>query len=176
MEVVWENGNVENELVEVARFPSSFEASLALGELEEAGISACLANEASSEWMTYLGTHDVGVGLLTSSADAEKARNILEQREQVDEIPDQGEEEAGAEGEDENEVRGPEDWAKRALLSAFAGLFIFPFSLYAIWIVIRHGLLSRRKMVSIRGPLTTLVVAVIGLVINLLFIVGQFFQ
>lgn len=170
---------MDNELVEVARFPSSFEASLALHELEEAGISARLTNEAGAEWMTYLGTQDVGVALVTHSKYAGKARSLLERREQGDTIQDRDEEEDQIESEEEgedNEGNDPRDWARRALLAAFFGLFVFPFSLYAIWIVIRHGLLLKRNMASSGIPLTALVMATVGLVVNLLLIVGQFFR
>lgn len=172
---------MENELVVVARYPSSFEASLALRELEDAGISARLTNEATSEWMNYLGTRDVGVGLLTNAADAEKARTVLEQREEVEQIQDYGSEleEAGEEryAEEEQEApQTPRDWANRALLASIAGFLIFLFSLYAIWLVLHHRLLSKQNMASIRIPLAALLIAVVSLILNAGVLIGQLFQ
>lgn len=166
---------MEDQLIEIARFPSSFEASLVLRELEEAGVSARLTNEASAEWMTQLGTHDVGVGLLISSADAQRARTILEVREQTEQAVHYGEQEEEREQAEQESERGdPREWARRAMVAAVAGILFFPLSLYSIWLICRHGLLSKQVLVNTRGPLIALVIAIVGLAFYAILIFSEF--
>ena len=162
---------MENQLVEVARFPSSFQASLARRELEEAGVSVRLSGEASAEWMTHLGTQDAGVGLLINAVDLDQAREILERHKQFQRVQKDGE---GEEKEDNHRVG--REWAHRALFAAVGGLLFFPLSLYAIWLIIRCGLLSKRNTAPTLVPLTAMVIAIVGLVVPAVFILDLFFR
>ena len=152
---------MQDHLVEIAKFRSPTEASLALGELEEAGISACLTNEASAGFLTHLGTADVGVGLLVADSDVVKAAKLMKGRPPTN-AP--------------QVVDAPQEKLVRAWRASILGIFFFPLSLYSLYLLVRHRLLAADAAVSQSQAVTTLVLTIIGLLIGSFYMIGWLAQ
>ncbi len=151
---------MQDHLVEIAKFRSPTEASLALGELEEAGISACLTNEASAGFLTHLGTADVGVGVLVADSDMVKAVQLLKGRP-----PKNAPEVADA----------PQEKLVRAWRASILGIFFFPLSIYSLYLLVRHRLLAADAAVRQSQAVTALVLTITGLIIGVFYVVGWVF-
>lgn len=72
-------------LVELARFPTSAEASVVRALLECEGIRAELGDEAAASWLWHLGSAIGGVRLLVKREDVERAVDIIGARKRIDE-------------------------------------------------------------------------------------------
>ena len=143
------------ELVTLATFDNSAEASIVRNQLEAAGIRTFLADDATIGMAWHLGVAVGGVKLQVAERDAERA---LAELESLDVAPI-GEDEwrTGASGdrldadaedaddaedeEDENEdtpaTTEADKTVARALDAAVIGLFLLPFQLYSLWLLAR---------------------------------------
>jgi hypothetical protein len=125
-----------DELIELARFPTSEEAALARGHLDAEGIRTELSGEAVAGWLWHLGSAVGGVRLLISATDAERAHEILGEVHALDENEDCGDRSAKAD-DDEGEL--PEDLV-RAWRASLIGFFLLPplLNLYSAWLLISN--------------------------------------
>lgn len=140
------------ELVTLATFDNSAEASIVRNQLEAAGIRTFLADDATIGMAWHLGVAVGGVKLQVAEQDAERA---LAELESLDAAPI-GEDEwrTGASGdrldadaEDEEDEEDEEEdtpatteadkTVARALDAAVIGLFLLPFQLYSLWLLAR---------------------------------------
>jgi len=132
--------DMPDKLVEIARFISAGEASIARNALEVEGIEARLDGEAMATWFWYFGSAIGGVRLWVREDDVEQARQILEAGASRGESADDF---------DEDEVRDleaeasnadlPEDLI-RAWRAALIGVVLLPplLNVYSTWLLIRH--------------------------------------
>jgi len=88
-----------SDLVTVATFDDSVAASLVMNRLKHAGLPAVLARENAVTWFWYLSNAIGGIGVQVNSKDAEAARSLLEQHEQLT-AADAAAAEAGSETEE----------------------------------------------------------------------------
>ena len=149
---------MQNDLVEVAKYRSSIEASWAQDQLEEAGITVRLANKASAAMLTHLGDDDVGVGVLVLRNDAAKAKQLLAEH---------------TDGDDSRVVEQPSETLSRAWRAAILGIVFSPLSVYSLWLLLRHNLLSKDPAIGNRRAYATLALDIVGIGIGLLFLIGS---
>ena len=160
---------MDDQLIKLATFASANEAAVARNALEAAGIPASLDGDATATWLWHFGTALGGVKLFVRSSDADRAHDILSHPgvDAISELPedtyppDDGLEQEEKEDEDEGEPTSPH--ITRAWRAAVIGILFFPplLNLYSMWVLLRHGLLFRRK----GGPANWR--AVTALIVNL---------
>lgn len=75
----------------VGFYPDSFKASLAKGQLESAGIEACLTNEYINDVMPWGTTQDLWVRVVVADEDYRAAMEVLEKTPEGDEAAEKGE-------------------------------------------------------------------------------------
>lgn len=168
---------MSGELVTVATYNTSYEASMAKNCLQAAGVRAILADDITVGMAWHLGNALGGVKLQVQAEDAERAEQIL-----AEVRPETGVETDVAEGGevDEHEAEGrpefmpeepsrpPSNWreenARRAVRCALLGLLLWPLQLYAFWLLM--------KVLVSEEPLTaeSRRLAVIAACINIPFI------
>lgn len=126
-----------DELIELARFPTSEEASIVRGQLESEGIRTELSGEAVAGWLWHFGTAVGGVRLLISAADADRAQVILGAVSAIDETEDFGD--RSFEDVDVDEQELPDDMV-RAWRASLIGLFLLPplLNLFSTWLLVRN--------------------------------------
>ena len=88
-----------SDLVTVATFDDSVSASLVMNRLRHAGLPAVLSQENVVTWFWYLSNAFGGIGVQVNSKDAEAARCLIEQHEQLT-AADAAAAEAGSETEE----------------------------------------------------------------------------
>jgi len=130
--------------VEVASFPTSFEASLAKNLLESNGIASFLGEEAVASWFWQYGPAIKGVRLLVQHEQADAARCVLDaSKDESDECA--AEEAAFWDTEAERAEALPADLL-RAWRAAVIGLVVCPvlLNIYSMWLLCdrcnQHGL------------------------------------
>ncbi len=164
---------MEKVLTEVAKFKSSFEASLAHNRLEEAGIEASLTGQATSHALSYLA--NVGIGLLVARTDVPRAKKLL-----ADVRSDSQDDRTLQDNDDDEfdeDALAAADALRRAGLSAVIGVVVgIPFSIYAVWLLVRYRLLSNDAPGGNRKAVWILVLAMIGLAIGAFTIAAVFFD
>jgi hypothetical protein len=92
--------DTSSDLVTVASFDDSVSASLVMNRLKHAGLPAVLTHENAVTWFWYLSNAIGGIGVQVNSKDAEAARCLIEQHEQLT-AADAATAEAGSEAEAE---------------------------------------------------------------------------
>ena len=92
------------DLVTVATFDDSVSASLAMNRLKDGGLPAVLSHENAVTWFWYLSTAIGGIEVKVNSKDAETARCLIEQHEQLT-AADAAAAEAGS-GPEAEDMRG----------------------------------------------------------------------
>lgn len=151
---------MSSELVEIARFPTSFEASIARNALESEDICACLDGEAMASWFWYLGSAVGGVRLLVNSNDAERAHMILSNTSNRQSENDSPVELSSTDKDftsldERNTAELPLELI-HAWRASIIGLLLLPplLNLYSFWLICRHRLLSasRNHPVNWRAP------------------------
>ena len=159
---------MSGELVELTRFPSASEAALARGRLDAEGIRSELSGEAAANALSHLGSTLVGVRLLVSQQDAERAIAIL------------GEEPSSADlqgvdfGDDSDDEPPDSEQAElcedllRAWRASLIGLVLCPplLNLYSMWLLMRHWFFAGRCR-NWRVPATCAVNALVLLMVCL---------
>ena len=128
------------DLVELARFPSSAEASIVRCRLEVEGIRAKLDGEAMASWFWHLGTAIGGVRLLVNEDDVDRALEILKSNTPID---DTGEIDFGDESRDDvSDSEGSElpEALVRAWRASLIGFVLLPplLHVYSTWLLFRH--------------------------------------
>jgi Putative prokaryotic signal transducing protein len=139
-------------LVTVARFVDSVEASLAKNCLEDAGISAFLADAETATMAWQISNALGGVKLQVAAPDAYRARVVLE--EQHDASPGETKElveealaarvepweepppEEDGSDDDEPEPTARDNDAERAFRGAIFGLWLFPLQFYVTYLLL----------------------------------------
>ena len=149
---------MQDDLVEVAKYRSSIDASWAHDQLEEAGISVRLANKASAAMLSHLGDDDVGVGVLVLRQDAAKAQMLLAQHH---------------EGDDSKVDEQPSETLNRAWRAAILGIVFSPLSVYSLWLLLHHNLLSKDPAIRDRRAFAALALDIVGIGIGLLFLIAS---
>jgi Putative prokaryotic signal transducing protein len=149
---------MSNDLVTVATFANPVEANLAKNRLESSGVRAFLANEETVDMDWLLGNALGWIRLEVGDQDADAARAVLNDEDELEASSAAGTEEvsslivaaeAGAEpdreyeGEDEGAddiEREPtlrEQNAERAFRGAVLGVLCIPIQLYVLYLVIK---------------------------------------
>ncbi len=132
----------DKELVTVAVFTNSIEATLAQQRLEAEGIAAFLKDEATVNVAWYLTIAVGGIKLLVLREQAKQAASILAEASQEDYS-------ALLEEEEEKptvpRASVADRLAERAFRAAVFGLAFLPLQLYSLWLLVRV-VVSRRKM------------------------------
>jgi hypothetical protein len=98
--------DTSSDLLTVASFDDSVSASLVMNRLRRAGLPAVLSHENAVTWFWYLSNAIGGIEVQVNSKDAETARCLIEQHEQLT-AADAAAAEAGSETETE-ELTGDE--------------------------------------------------------------------
>jgi hypothetical protein len=126
-----------DELIELARYPTSAEAAIVRGQLDAEGIRTELSGEAVAGWLWHLGSAVGGVRLLISAADADRAHEVLGEISALDENEYFGD--VSARGSEEYDDEVPEDLI-RAWRAALIGIFLLPplLNLYSSWLLISN--------------------------------------
>lgn len=135
-------------LISIAVFDTADQASLAKSTLEDAGIKAVLDGENTVQWNWYLGNAVGGIKLVVADSDADSARGVLADRDQVavlqpEAIPEEMSDEcqgepllvAAAAEEPEQEPNEREKNAESAFRTAVVALLFFPMEIYAFWLI-----------------------------------------
>jgi len=132
---------MSNDLIEIARFPSSAEAAVARNCLDDAGIFACLDGEAMANWFWYFGSAIGGVKLLVERQDAERASSTLASALELGDVDsidfgDDSPEDADDHGND----LPPE--LIRAFRASIMGMLLLPplLNIYSMYLIFRHRL------------------------------------
>ena len=129
------------DLVELARYPSSMEASLARSHLEAEGIRAELDGEGAANWLSFIGSAIGGVRILVNDNDVHRASEILKSIGSVETAPDTdfGDDSEGDEGTNSERSDLPEDLT-RAWRASLIGIILFPplLNIYSAWLLIRN--------------------------------------
>lgn len=132
---------MSNDLIEIARFPSSAEAALARNRLDDANILACLDGEAMASWFWYLGSAIGGVKLLVDRQDAERASSILSSAPELGDVDsiDFGDDSPEDADDHENDL-SPE--LTRAFRASILGIILLPplLNIYSMYLLFRHRL------------------------------------
>jgi hypothetical protein len=134
------------DLIELARFPTSAEASIVRSQLECEGIRAELGDEAAASWLWHLGTAIGGVRLLVMREDAERARTVIGAANAIDESYETGfDDDAGDDDLGGDNAELPEDLI-RAWRASLIGLMLLPplLNVYSTWLLVRNGLFVNR--------------------------------
>ena len=128
---------MSTDLVELARFSSSAEASVVRAALESEGIRAALDGEATATWFWHLGTA-VGVRLLVNRGDADRALEILASAAANKETQDDNVDDDA--GDDDGESKLPADLL-RAWRASLIGMLLLPplLNIYSTWLLFRAG-------------------------------------
>ena len=119
-------------MVTVATFGIPFDAHIARGRLEDAGVHVHIADEHLVGVASHLGPAVGGIKVQVRASDAERALSILNAPSPIESAAPKTEEES-------NQL---EDLSHRALATAFFGIVIPPLQLYSMWLIGRL-LLSR---------------------------------
>jgi hypothetical protein len=141
-----EDSNKQDNLVTVATFTNSIEATLAQQCLEAEGIPAFLQDEATVNVAWHLTIGVGGIKLQVNREQAEQAMLILAEASQADYSALVEEEEEP----EENLVSKPslaDRLAERAFRVAVLGIIFLPLQLYSLWLLVKL-LVSRRKISS----------------------------
>lgn len=127
------------DLVELARFPSSAEASIVRSRLDAEGIRAELDGEAAASWLWHLGSAIGGVRVLINEDDADRALEILRSDTSIDESQDIDFGDKSADVPDREASELPID-LMRAWRASLIGFFLLPpvLNLYSTWLLFRH--------------------------------------
>jgi hypothetical protein len=130
-------------LVTVATYNTSVEATLAKNYLQSAGIRAVLSDDTTVDMAWHLGVALGGVKLQVLAEDAERAEEVLEELHPEREIASAEGEPAETEGAgtpEESEEAPPnkrEENARRAVRGAVLGLLLWPLELYVFWLLMK---------------------------------------
>jgi len=134
------------DLVELARFPTSAEASIVRAQLECDGIQSELGDEAAASCLWHLGTAIGGVRLLVKREDAARALDIIRTPSAIDETRemDFGDNFDDDHPQDDSSEL-PEDLI-RAWRASVIGIALLPplLNLYSTWLLLRNGLFVGR--------------------------------
>ena len=128
------------DLVELARFPSSAEASIVRCRLDAEGIRVKLDGEAMASWFWHLGSAIGGVRLLVDEDDIDRALEILGSATSIDEMHDiDFGDESGDDVGDSEESELPEALV-RAWRASLIGFLLLPplLNVYSTWLLFRH--------------------------------------
>lgn len=121
-----------DDLVTLAEFRSSLEASLAQNWLANEGIEASLDGASTANWLNYVGAELIGARLSVKQCDLVRAREALDRnRAEQDETEEPNEEEPA-----------PTPPLIRAFRAAVLGSVFLPplLSIYSLAIVVKHRL------------------------------------
>ncbi|MFT5524876.1 MAG: hypothetical protein ACI9HK_002840 [Pirellulaceae bacterium] len=146
------------ELVELARFESCFEAAIVRGRLEVEGYDAVIDGDVLANWLWHLGPTIAAVTLSVRRQDANATIVLLESLSEKrssfgEERPLQEDEwnESGAEGDDALEytdfdrARIPSELIRAWRAAVIGYLFLPPLlTVYSTWILIHHGFFAKR--------------------------------
>lgn len=149
---------MSNDLVTVATFANPVEANLAKNRLEASGVRAFLANEETVDMDWLLGNALGWIRLEVGDQDADAARAVLNEEDELEASSAAGTEEVssaiieaepGAEPDQEYEGEddGADDFervptirdrnAERAFRGAVLGVLFFPIQLYVLYLVVK---------------------------------------
>ena len=166
---------MSDDLVELARFPSSAEASIVRGRLDAEGIRSELYGEAVAGWFWHFGSAVGGVRLLVFKDNVDLAVEILDADTSIDESWDiDFGDESSEDINDSEESQLPEDLI-RAWRASLIGFLLLPplLNLYSTWVIIRNNFFMGRCR-NWRVPATCVANAILfALVIRIVFLIAS---
>lgn len=131
-----------NDLMEIARFHSAFNAAMARNRLDDAGITARLDGEAMANWFWHFGSSIGGVRLLVNNEDAQRAAAVLASDAAIadDSAIDFGDD---SPIDAEQTAEAPAEEVTRAFRASIMGLLLLPplLNIYSTYLIFRHRLL-----------------------------------
>ena len=170
----WRN-IVSGQLVQLARFHSSQEASIARSRLDADGIRSELSGEAMAGWFWHFGSAIGGVGLLVNEEDVQRASDILGESDAISDTPDIDFGDDSTDERDDVDARQLPGDLIRAWRASIIGIFLLPpiLNLYSMWLLLRNRLF-RNQCSNWRVPASTLVnVAVLGFISYVIFLMAS---
>jgi hypothetical protein len=137
---------MRGDLVELARFPSSTEASIVRGRLDAEGIRSELDGEAMAGWFWYFGSAVGGVRVLVAEDDVDRAVEVLRFEVSIDTAEDIDFGDESDHNECESERSEIPEALTRAWRASLIGFLLLPplLNLYSTWILFRNGFFIRR--------------------------------
>ena len=155
-----------DELVTIATFTNSIEASLAQQQLKAAGITCLLADEATTNFAWHLSVAVGWIKLKVLRTDVANAIDILT----ATNVQFQPFDDDADEDDDFEQVSPADEILERAFRAAVIGLIFFPLQLYSIWLLAK--LLFSGWKISRNRYLKAIIAIILDMLI--IFILWQF--